>query len=62
MTTCTRTDAHALGDCPDYTTTTIPCGWCDQPVAVADDRGQVVYCSETHQRLDRYTPEAEGTI
>jgi hypothetical protein len=41
---------------------TIPCGWCDAEVTVSDDHGQVVYCSEAHQRLDGYIPEAEGNV
>ena len=39
------------------TETTIPCGWCDEPVAVNEDHGQVVYCSDTHKRLDGYVGE-----
>jgi hypothetical protein len=30
--------------------TMIPCGWCDAPVEVEDDHGQVVYCSDVHAR------------
>lgn len=36
---------------------TIPCGWCDEPVVVEDDHGQVVYCSEDHKKADTYTTE-----
>lgn len=39
------------------TETTIPCGWCDEPVVVENDHGQVVYCSEAHARLDGYVGE-----
>lgn len=34
--------------------TTIPCGWCDTPVVVTEDHGQVVYCSDDHARADEY--------
>jgi hypothetical protein len=40
----------------DTETTTVPCGWCDEPVIVSDDHGQIVYCTETHERLDGYVP------
>ena len=36
----------------------IPCGWCDAPVPVVADRGQVVYCSDDHERMNTY--HAEG--
>lgn len=36
---------------------TIPCGWCDEPVAVEDDHGQVVYCSDEHAAMDEYHPD-----
>lgn len=32
----------------------IPCGWCDVPVDVDEDNGQVVYCTEDHARMDVY--------
>lgn len=41
---------------------TIPCGWCDEPVQVDTDHGQVVYCSDAHQRSDRYEPGVEGNL
>jgi hypothetical protein len=40
----------------------IPCGWCDAPVAVDDDRGQVVYCSPDHERASGYVPAELGGI
>lgn len=49
MNTTTRTDQEA-------TEVTIPCGWCDEPVQVTDDHGQVVYCSEAHQQANVYVP------
>lgn len=38
---------------------TIPCGWCDRPVPVDADDGQVVYCSDDHERADTYVPGAD---
>lgn len=35
----------------------VPCGWCDAPVPVDADRGQVVYCSPDHARMDGYHPD-----
>ena len=42
--------------------TTIPCGWCDEPVIVSDDHGQIVYCTETHERLNGYVPAVDGNL
>ena len=53
MTTCTRTDAHAIGDCPRYTATRrspdlrgIPCAVCGSTTSAADaiggDRARVI--------------------
>ncbi len=42
------------------TTPTIPCGWCDEPVLVEEDHGQVVYCSDTHERANVYHPEVDA--
>jgi hypothetical protein len=42
--------------------TMIPCGWCDAPVEVEDDHGQVVYCSDVHARLNSYIPNEDGLV
>lgn len=47
--------APAMGPLHVPAPTTIPCGWCDKPVPVASDHGQVVYCSPEHERSNRYT-------
>ena len=44
------------------TETTIPCGWCDEPVSVVEDHGQVVYCSEAHAQSDCYVPGVQGNL
>lgn len=32
----------------------IPCGWCDTPVIVDEDNGQIVYCSDDHAAANDY--------
>jgi hypothetical protein len=43
-----------LAHYPECGSTSLPCGWCDAPVPVVEDRGQVVYCSDACKRADVY--------
>lgn len=43
-------------DTTTATETTVPCGWCDEPVIVVEDHGQLVYCTEAHALANVYVP------